>query len=144
MDEKPTCPRCAGTWCIRFGKANGQQRWRCRGCRRTWNATWGTPLFHLHTSLPEIVRSIGVVLHRGSLRAAEEQTGHNYDTIATWIRRFGAHAEAFTETLAHDLDLSEVEIDEFWSFVGKKGGRSRRPGQAILPPARTAASAGDV
>jgi hypothetical protein len=80
----------------------------------------GTPLFRLHTPLPEIVRAILVVLRRGSLRAAEEQTGHNYETIAGWIRRIGPHAEAVTEALVRDLALSELEIDEFWSFVGEK------------------------
>jgi hypothetical protein len=98
----------------------------------------GTPLFHLHTPLPEIVRAIMVVLRRGSLRAAEEQTGHNYETIAAWIRRIGAHAEAVSEVLVHDLDLSEVELDEFWSFVGKKGAVARQRGQAILPKRRRA------
>ena len=34
---------------------------------------------------------------------------------------------ALTEALARDLELSEVEIDEFWSFVKKSSARSRRP-----------------
>jgi hypothetical protein len=98
----------------------------------------GTPLFHLHTPLAEIVRAVRVVLRRGSLRAAEEQTGHNYETIAEWIRRLGEHAEAVTEILVRDLALSEVEVDEFWSFVGKKRDAGRKRGQAILPRARRA------
>jgi hypothetical protein len=99
-------------------------------------------LFRLHTPVPEIVRSILVVLRRGSLRAAEEQTGHNYETIAEWIRRIGAHAEAVTEVLVRDLVLSEVEVDEFWSFVGEKGDEAYRRGQAILPRPTGGASAG--
>jgi transposase-like protein len=132
MSKLVVCPRCGGTGCRRFGRRNGSQRWRCPRCRRTWNDLLGTPLFHLHTPLAEIVRTIRIVMNRGSLRAAEEQTGHNYDTIAVWLRRLGAHADAVTELLARDLALSEVEIDEFWSFVGKKGGGARRRGQAIL------------
>jgi hypothetical protein len=96
----------------------------------------------LHTPLPEIVRTIRVVMARGSLRAAEELTGHNYDTIAVWIKRLGVHAAAVTQILVRDLALSEVEIDEFWSFVGKKGDAPRRRGQAILRPRRRRASAG--
>jgi transposase-like protein len=142
MSETVTCPRCGGTGCVRYGTRKGSQRWRCLSCRRTWNELLGTPLFHLHTPLPEIVRTIRIVLARGSLRAAEELTGHNYDTIAVWLRRLGAHAEAVTEVLARDLQLSEIEMDEFWSFVGQKGGSSRRRGQAILPRRRERASAG--
>jgi hypothetical protein len=89
-----------------------------------------------------MVRAILVVLRRGSLRAAEEQTGHNYETIATWIKRMGDHAEAVTDVLVRDLDLSEVEIDEFWSFVGKKGALARRRGQPILPHSSKASGGG--
>src|SRR6266571_5340474 len=103
------------------GSSRGHRRWRCRDCGRTFAATVGTPLFQLHTPLAEIVRAILIVLRRGSLRAAEEQTGHNYETIAEWIRRIGARADAVTDVLVHDVELSEVELDEFWSFVGKYG-----------------------
>jgi hypothetical protein len=71
------------------------------------------PLLHLRTPLLEIVRKIRIVLARGSLRAAEEQTGHNYHPIGVWIKRLGEHAEAVTELLVRDLDLSEIEVDEF-------------------------------
>ena len=145
MADELVCPRCQGTECIRFGSSSGHRRGRCHRCGRTWTETLGTPVFHLHTPLPEIVRSVMIVLRRGSLRAAEEQTGHNYETIAEWIRRLGNHAEAVSEVLAHDLALSEVEIDEFWSFVGNKGNKGKkgglppralRRGQAILPRTR--------
>jgi hypothetical protein len=33
----------------------------------------------------------------------------------------GGQAEALTAVLVHDLHLTEVEVDEFWSFVRKKG-----------------------
>src|SRR5712691_10621456 len=133
MASELACPRCQGSRCIRNGSSRGRRRFACRDCGRTFAATVGTPLFRLHTPLPEIVRAILIVLRRGSLRAAEEQTGHNYETIAAWIRRIGEHAEAVTEVLVRDLELSEVELDEFWSFVGKKGDLPRRRGQPILP-----------
>jgi transposase-like protein len=127
------CPRCRGGRCTRNGSSRGHRRYECQDCGRTFGETVGTPLFHLHTPLAEIVRAILVVLRRGSLRAAEEQTGHNYETIATWLQRLGEHAEAVTAVLVHDLELSEVEFDEFWSFVGKKGDQPRRRGQPIRP-----------
>lgn len=113
MAGEMTCPRCQATRYKRFGYSSGHQRYRCRECGRTWAETTGTPVFHLHTPLAEIVRAIRIVLRRGSLRAAEEQTGHNYETIAEWIRRIGEHAEAVSEVLVRDLELSEVEVDEF-------------------------------
>jgi hypothetical protein len=96
----------------------------------------------LKTDGREIIRAIQVVLHRGSLRAAEEQTGHNYETIAVWLQRLGDHAEELTDLLVRDLHLSEVELDELWSFVGQKGGSKRHPSEAILPQHKARANSG--
>lgn len=127
----PRCPRCAAARTVANGKTRGRQRWLCRACRRTFGPTTGTPLAGLHADLAEVARALLVVLRRGSLRAAEEQTGHKYETLGRWLRRAGAHAEALTEALVEELHLSAVEVDEFWSFVRKKGA-----------PPRTRASAG--
>jgi transposase-like protein len=142
MASEMACPRCRGTHCVRNGSSRGRRRWQCRECGRSFAETVGTPLFHLHTPVAEIVRAVLVVVRRGSLRAAEEQTGHNYETIAEWIRRLGAHADAVTEILARDVALSEVELDEFWSFVGKKGALPRRRGQPLRR--RTSRASGGV
>jgi hypothetical protein len=68
-----------------------------------------------------------MVMRRGSLRAAEEVTGHNYETIGHWLELAAQHAEALTQVLVHDLHLSPVEVDEFWSFVGEKRGQRGQP-----------------
>jgi hypothetical protein len=78
----------------------------------------------LRTSAAEVAQALLIVQRRGSLLAAEELTGHKYETIGRWLRRAGAHADALTDTLVHDLHLTEVEVDEFWSFVHTKGGLS--------------------
>jgi transposase-like protein len=142
MASELVCPRCQSSHCTRNGSSRGHWRFACRECGRTFGVTVGTPLFRLHTPLSEIVRAILIVLRRGSLRAAEEQTGHNYETIAAWIRRIGGHAEAITQVLVRDLELSAVELDEFWSFVGEKGERAGRRARLILPRPTGGASTG--
>ena len=77
-------------------------------------------MYRLHTSASEVAHALLIVMRRGSLRAAEEITGHKYETIGQWLRRASEHAEALTAILTRDLHLSTVEIDEFWSFVRKK------------------------
>ena len=59
-------------------------------------------------------------MRRGSLRAAEEVSGHNYETISQWLQLAARHAEALTQVLVHDLQLSTLEVDEFWSFVRRR------------------------
>ena len=133
----PACRHCGSAETHGHGSTRGKRRWQCRSCGRSFGVTTGTPLAKLKTDVTEIARTLLVVLHRGSLRAAEEVTGHKYETISGWVRRAGAHAEALTEVLVRDLHLSAVEVDEFWSFVQAKGGAVRRP-------RRTEASAGGV
>src|SRR5438477_10399457 len=113
--DAPPCPRCGVVGASRNGHMRGRQRWVCPGCGRSFGATTGTPLYRLKAPPAEVARALVVVLRRGSLRAAEEITGHKYETLGRWLRLAGGHAEALTAALVRDLELGEVEVDEFWS-----------------------------
>ena len=115
------CRHCGSVRTVSNGSSRGHRQWRCRDCGRSFRATTGTAVAHLKTPTDEVARTLLVVMRRGSLRGAEDLTGHKYETIGQWLRRAGRHAEAVTAALVHDLHLSEVEVDEFWSFVRKKG-----------------------
>ena len=119
-------PECAAPHVVRNGTLNGRQRYHCRGCGAWFGETHGTPLYRLHTPPEEIARALLVALRRGSLRAAEEVTGHKYETISHWLRLAADHAEALTRVLVHDLQLSTLEVDECWSFVKRKRAASPR------------------
>jgi len=122
------CPHCRGTSVHKNGTNRGRQRWRCGTCGKTFGATLGTPLYRLRTPLAEIVIALRVVMRRGSLSGAEEITGHKRETIRRWLLRVQAQAEAVTEVLVKELELDEVEVDAFWSFVGN-GSRALQTGQ---------------
>jgi transposase-like protein len=118
----PPCPnaKCRESHVVRNGSHRGRQRYHCRACKTYFGETEGTPMYGLKTPASEVAQALLIVMRRGSLRAAEEITGHKYETISVWLKRAAAHAEALTQVLASDLHLSQVEIDEFWSFVQKK------------------------
>jgi hypothetical protein len=86
----------------------------------------------LRTPPAEIAQALLMVMRRGSLRGAEEVTGHNYETIGHWLELAAQHAAALTQVLVQDLHLTAVEVDEFWSFVQKKRGKpaKRMPANA--------------
>ena len=92
-------------------------------------------MYGLKTPAAEVAQALLILMRRGSLRAAEEITGHKYETISAWLKRAANHAAAITQVLASDLHLSQVEIDEFWSFVQKK---------TASPASQTRESAGDA
>src|SRR6266487_6333299 len=131
----PSCPNpdCRESHVVRNGSHRGRPRYHCRSCKTYFGETEGTPMYNLKTPAAEVAQALLIVMRRGSLRAAEEITGHKYETISVWLKRAASHAEALMQVLAGDLHLSQVEIDEFWSFVQKK--------RAQLP-SRTKESAG--
>src|SRR6266699_3811897 len=118
----PPCPNpdCRQSHVVLNGSHRGRQRYHCRSCKTYFGETEGTPMYNLKTPAAEVAQALLMVMRRGSLRGAEEITGHKYETISVWLKRAAAHAEAVTQVLANDLHLNQVEIDEFWSFVQKK------------------------
>ena len=136
--DNPPCPRCEHPRTARNGRTRGRQRWVCAGCDHSFGPTTGTVMYRLQTPPAEVARALLIVLRGGSLLAAEEVTGHKYETIGRWLRRAAAQAQALTDALVHDLHLTEVEVDEFWSFVRQKGGPPNRPPSALKPGSRAA------
>lgn len=120
--DLPSCPNCRESHVVRNGSHRGRQRYCCRSCKAYFGETQGTPMYGLKTPEAEVAQALLIVMRRGSLRAAEEMTGPKYETISVWLKRAAIHAQALTHVWADDLHLSQVEIDEFWSFVQKKTG----------------------
>src|SRR5881392_1442107 len=120
----PPCPNadCRASHVVRNGSHRGRARYCCRTCRTYFGERQGTPMYDLKTPAAEVAQALLVVMQRGSLGVAEEITGHTYETISAWLKRAATHAEALTQILASDLHPNQMEIDEFWSFVQKKGG----------------------
>jgi transposase-like protein len=116
--QSAPCPHCGGTSVWGNGSTRNHRRWKCGDCGKTFGTTLGTPMYRLRTKPDKIARALLVVMRRGSLRAAEEITGHKYETIRGWLLAAGSHAEALTTALVKELELDEVEVDAFWSFVG--------------------------
>jgi transposase-like protein len=127
----PLCPNpdCPQSHIVRNGSQRGRARYHCRTCKTYFGETQGTPMYGLKTPAAEVAQALLIVMRRGSLRAAEEITGHKYETISLWLKRAASHAQALTQVLANDVHLSQVEIDEFWSFVQKK--TAQRPSQTV-------------
>lgn len=110
----PACPNpnCRESRVVRNGSHRGRRRYQCRSCKTYFGETQGTPMYGLKTPATEVAQALLIVMRRGSLRAAEEITGHKYETISGWLKRAATHAAALTQVLASDLHLSQVEIDE--------------------------------
>lgn len=105
LPSLPACPNpaCEQPHVIRNGSSGGRWCYHCRGCDRFFGETAGTTMYRPHTPAAEVAQALLIVMRRGSLRAAEEITGHKYETIGEWLRRASEHEEALTAVFTQDL-----------------------------------------
>jgi hypothetical protein len=102
-----------------YGKQNTALL-RCKTCKKTFSENRGTTFFGLHTPKETVLRSMAMLVEKGSIRGTARAMGANKDSVALWLKRAGEHCEEVTEYLLRDLNLSQVQIDEIWTFIKKK------------------------
>lgn len=88
--------------------------------RKSLTIRQGTFLYRIRTPLKQVVRVFRLLVEGMSIRGIERVEGIKQDTILDWLRKAGQHVEEVNALLIHYLHLTQVQIDEFWSFVKNK------------------------
>ena len=110
---------------IKFGRArNGQQRYQCRTCRRTFTATKGTLFYRRQTPASEIMKALAQLAEGNRISSVTRTTGHKEDTILDWLREAATHVSQIEAALMADYRLSRGQLDGLWAYVGNKGEKS--------------------
>ena len=66
---------------IKFGRThNGQQRYQCRTCRRTFTATKGTVFYRRQTPAHAIIKTLAQLAEGNRISSVTRTTGHKEDT----------------------------------------------------------------
>jgi transposase-like protein len=132
----PACGHCKSERFGGWGSASGLRRYKCKACKRTFNALTGTPLAQLHRrdAWLEYARAI---VDRVSLRKAAARADVCLDTSFRWRHRFVQAARDNRPSVVTGV----VEADETFilksakgsrKLVGrparKRGGKARKPG----------------
>jgi transposase-like protein len=112
------CPHCAHPKSHRCGQASGLQRFRCLGCRRSYNALTGTPLARLRKKECWLAY-LQCVLESRTVREAARIVGVYRTTSFRWRHRFvpGAMRDRPARLTAI------VEADETFRLESQKGSR---------------------
>jgi len=119
--QLPTCPHCGGTRIVRNGSASGLQRYKCRGCQRTFNALSKTPLARLRMKAKWLQQQ--EVLVQGLIvRLASAELGVAPSTAFRWRHRFLRLAKPVKAPALTGV----VEADETFFLRSNKG---QRPGR---------------
>jgi len=127
---------CPNPECPDYGKVgagnmrthcSGDRRLRCATCNTRFSARQGTVFYNLKTDEEKVLTALKMLSERNSARATARTLGTNEDTVLEWLAKASQHAAEVSELLIRKLNVSQVQLDEMWSFVEKK---RRAPRQA--------------
>ena len=144
MDTEVSDLCCVNSQCSDYGrrgaknlvcrKLYGQERRRfvrCRTCGQEFSERRGTALFGVRLSTAKALAVLEHVADSCGVRQTARLTGVTTNAVMRLTQKAGAHAAATHDELARHLTVGEAQLDEKWSFVGKKGGTlpGRRTGR---------------
>lgn len=98
-----------------------QGQLRCKSCKgKPFSVRKGTMFFDLRTPLSRIVTCLMQLSSGCGVNAVCRNEEVEGSTLRSWIVLASVQVSAFTKYMQRDMQLSEVQIDEFWSYIKKK------------------------
>lgn len=76
--------------------------------------------YDLRTSKEKVVIALRLLTKGMSQRSAAEILEVSPTSISTWLSRASDQSESVTDAKLKNLKVPKVEMDELWTFVGKK------------------------
>jgi len=107
------CKFCKSDICIKYGKARGEQRYKCKICEKTFIRGDKRVIRN------EVAESLAIVLYstgKASYRFIGKLLGISYFAVYKWIKDC---AEKYGEVKIRQY-VREIEIDEMWHYIQKK------------------------
>lgn len=128
---------------IRYWRAKETIRYlRCHDCGREFSERQGTPLFNLRISEDKAFDILNHLSEGCGTRKTSRLCKIKVETVIRLQRRSGDHFKLWHDKHVRGLTVEEVQLDEKWSFVGKKTeelrprGSSRRGSRRSVGPRR--------
>src|SRR6266436_7743187 len=106
---------------------------RCHTCETPFSETRETVFFDLRTSEEKIMMALKMLLVRGDLAGIGFVLGVTEATVLAWLRRAAQQAEAINQHLLRHLPVTQVQLDEMWSFIARKHARETDEAGESLP-----------
>jgi transposase-like protein len=119
----PECPdyrkRNTGTIIKKGFNAKGNQMFKCKTCGVRFPETKGTVFYNRHLKEEQIIMICKLLVEKNGIRAIERIMEIHRDTVSAVVGDLARHAREVTDFLIRDIGLTEVQVDEMWSFVKK-------------------------
>jgi len=119
------CPHCESRDVVRWGSASEMPRYRCKACKRTFNALTKTPLARLRQKDKWATQTAAMIEGTSTAKAAA-RCGVHYTTAFRWRHRFLTSLSGDKPKVLNGI----VEGDETFILESFKGKRSDLPRKA--------------
>lgn len=119
------CPHCDSRDVVRWGSASEMPRYRCKACKRSFNALTKTPLARLRKK-DKWARQTAAMIDGLSTAKTADRCGVHYTTAFRWRHRFLAALSSDKPKILNGI----VEGDETFILESFKGRRSDLPRKA--------------
>ena len=131
--ERQGCPHCASREIVGWGRSDGLLRYRCKACRRTFNALTKTPMAHLRKK-EKWLDHAQAMIEGMSLAKTAKLCGVHPTTAFRWRHRFlRAPSDDKPRTLSGIVEADETFILD--SFKGRWSDLPRRRENGVGRPA---------
>lgn len=107
-------------------RANGHPnggRWRqleCIVCGKTFMETMNTIFYRKQMPAETIWRVLKALAEGLGIRATARVFDLDPNTVLEWLRQAAAQMDAVSHYLIHDLQLTQVQVDELWALLGQR------------------------
>ncbi len=106
-----------GTYQTSSGK---MRKYVCHTCGTKFCDRTNTAFYDLRTNEEKVKLALKMATRGMSVLGIAEILEAKPSTVSTWISRAAKHSEKVNEVVLKDVETPKVEMDEAWTFVGKK------------------------
>jgi IS1 family transposase len=103
--------------------ANGHpssRPWRqlyCTACDSYFQETHGTPLHGKRVAPEKLVWAVGALAEGLGIRAVARVFAVDPNTVLAWLVEVAEHAAAFSQYVLHDVQVTQVQLDELFALL---------------------------
>jgi IS1 family transposase len=107
---------------------SGKRRiFQCTRCETSFAETRDTVFFDLRTPEEQVMMALKMLLVKVDLAGISFVLGVTEETTLEWLRRAAQQAEAINAHLLRELAVTQVQLDEMWTFVTRKHAQEAEP-----------------
>lgn len=108
---------------------SGKRRiFRCSACETTFSETRDTVFFDLRTPEEKVMMALKMLLVKVALTDIGFVLGVTEETVLMWLERAAQKAHEINSHLLRELPVTEVQLDEMWSFIKRKHAQQAEAG----------------